>query len=181
MRSPSVFGITAIVVSLLVGCAAAQATDTEYNLGVQAYREKDYATARQHWTNAVEQGEISALNNLGFLLYNGLGGEPDQVHAVSLWKKAATNGHSESQWHLAQAFENGKGTAENAIEAYAWYRCAVANFPAVPQDDAESEIAQDARKSVIRLLAKLSVDQVGASERLAREYIERYAGKPGRE
>jgi TPR repeat protein len=41
--------------------------------GVEAYRSKNYAAARLHWTRAIDHGELSALNNLGYLLYNGLG------------------------------------------------------------------------------------------------------------
>jgi TPR repeat protein len=115
--------------SLLFACLLAQAApDTAYNLGVDAYRVKDYTSARQHWAKAVEEGENFALNNLGFLLYEGLGGPPDQARAVELWSMAARRGNNESQWHLAQAFEKGKGVAQSLVDAYAWYRCAANNF-----------------------------------------------------
>jgi TPR repeat protein len=172
-------GIAVVILSICVACAAAAPMpDTAYNRGVDAYRLKDYASARQHWAKAVEEGETSAFNNLGFLLYNGLGGEPDPARAVMLWKRAGELGHSEAQWHLAQALEVGKGTAASLIEAYAWYRCAIEDYLAAPQDDAESEIAQDARKSLIRILARLSIEQLSASEQLAREYVAKYAATP---
>jgi TPR repeat protein len=138
---------------------------------------KDYAAAREHWLRASEAGEVSALNNLGYLLYYGLGGEPDQDRAVTLWKRAALLGHSEAQWHLGHAFEGGEGVPRSEIEAYAWYRCAVESAEGAPAEEkeVESQIARDARKSLTSLLAKLAPDQLGAAEQLARRYIENYA------
>jgi TPR repeat protein len=173
------FHIAVVLLSMIFGCAAASPIpDTAYNLGVRAFQVKDYALARQHWSQAAEENETSAFNNLGFLLYNGMGGEADPVRAVALWAKAAALGHSEAQWHLAKAFEDGKGTSASMTDAYAWYRCASANFPAVAQDEAESEIAQDARQSLLRLLARLPLEQLVASEQLARDYVAKYASKP---
>jgi hypothetical protein len=166
--------------AMLVACTAQAAPEkSEYNLGVEAYRVKDYASARAHWAKAVEEGEPSAFNNLGFLLHNGLGGAADQVRAVALWKTAAARGHSESQWHLAQAFEDGEGVAMNMVEAYAWYRCAVASMQAAPEEDDESTVAGYARDSIIKLVGILPTEQLAAAEQLARSYIAKYAAKPG--
>jgi hypothetical protein len=165
--------------SLLFACLLAQAApDTAYNLGVDAYRVKDYASARQHWAKAVEEGENFALNNLGFLLYEGLGGPADQARAVELWNMAARRGNNESQWHLAQAFEKGKGVAQSLVDAYAWYRCAANNFAGVQGEDEDRSIADDARTSVLRLLGALPLEQLSAAEQLARDYIAKYPTKP---
>jgi TPR repeat protein len=165
--------------SLLFACLLAQAApDTAYNLGVDAYRVKDYTSARQHWAKAVEEGENFALNNLGFLLYEGLGGPPDQARAVELWSMAARRGNNESQWHLAQAFEKGKGVAQSLVDAYAWYRCAANNFAGAEEEDDDRTIAADARTSVLRLLGALPPDQLAAAEQLARDYIAKYPTKP---
>jgi TPR repeat protein len=168
--------VVSLFLSMLVGCAAASPKETEYNLGVQAYRVKDYSSARQHWTRAVEEHEITAYNNLGFLLYYGLGGEPDATRAVSLWMTAAKSGETESQWHLGQAFEDGKGTGQSVTEAYAWYRCAAASLQATPAvDDIDAQIARDASQSLMRLLPMLTAAQFEASEKLAKLYIEKYS------
>ncbi len=173
--------VISLLLSALVGCVATPSKETEYDLGVYAYRVKDYSTARQHWTRAVEQqDEMMALNNLGYLLYYGLGGEPDTTRAVSLWTAAATKGNSESQWHLGRAFEEGKGTEQSLVQSYAWYRCAAAIFQATPAvDDLDVQIAQDAHTSLVRLLPKLSPSHFEASERLAKEYIAKYSKHTG--
>jgi len=165
-----------LIVAMLVGCAAPSSPRSEYNLGVDAYRAKDYASARLHWTRAVEEHELSAFNNLGYLLYYGLGDEPDSARAVSLWLKAAKDGHSEAQLHLGHAFEDGKGTKQSLVEAYAWYRCSLVNSQAAAKtNDSEAQIAQDASKSLTTLLRKLPTESLESAEQFARQYIAMYA------
>jgi TPR repeat protein len=166
-----------LMLALLAGCAVPSptASPTEYDRGVAAFRSKNYASARLHWSRAAEERDASAISNLGYLLHRGLGGEPDQVRAVSLWTRAAKSGHSEAQRHLGRAFETGQGTAQNFSEAYAWYRCALATAQTAPADDEVApRIAQDARMALASLLPKLPVDQLAASELLARQYIASY-------
>jgi TPR repeat protein len=92
--------IAALLLGACLQAAAQPQPASDYNRGVDAYRTKDYAAARRHWQKAVEQGDIDAHNNLGYLLYNGLGGEQDPARAVSLWQQASMKGQRESQWHL---------------------------------------------------------------------------------
>lgn len=159
------------------GYANSALRESEYNLGVDAYRTKDYASARQHWAKAIEKdGQPAAKNNLGYLLYYGLGGATDQAQAVSLWTQAAHSGDRESQWHLGQAFEDGKALKKSVITAYAWYRCAAEYMQAGSDaDDLEEKIAQDAKKSLVKLLPKLSPAESDAAEKLAKDYIAKYA------
>lgn len=172
--------VASLFFSMLVGCAAAPTKELEYNLGVQAYRVKDYPSARLHWTKAVEEQNIYAYNNLGYLLYYGLGGEQDRARAVLLWTAAAKSGERESQWHLGQAYEDGKGIEQSLTEAYAWYRCAASSFEATPAvDDLDEQIARDASQSVTKLLSKLTATQFEASEKLAKLYIAEYSKRSG--
>lgn len=164
-----------VLLGVLMLHGAAGAGETAYNQGVSAYRAQDYAGARQHWQQAVAEGEASAMNNLGFLLFNALGGPRDEVTAVSLWTRAARAGQSESQWHLADALERGKGVGLDLTEAYAWYRCAVAAMPAVARDEDDRGILADARDAVIRVLGQLPENKVAEAESRAREYIRRFA------
>ena len=157
-------------------CSTPPAGEPEYNLGVAAYRMKDYAAARQHWAKAVDAGDTTAANNLGYLLYNGLGGAADVNRAAALWTRAAQKGERESQWHLGQAFEDGKGVEQNLAEAYAWYRCAAAGLQAAPAlDDMDVQIARDASQSLARLLPKLPPAGFEAAEKLAQQYVAAYS------
>lgn len=166
-----------LVFALSAGSATAAPPASEYNLGVNAYRLKDYTAARQHWTRAADEHEATAYNNLGFLLYYGKGGPADPLQAVWLWKKAARLGETESQWHLGHAYEAGKGIPASAIEAYAWYRCALANFPATPRDDEDGLMMRDARDSLARVREALAFEDLGAAEKLAAQYIAQYSTK----
>ena len=166
--------ILLVILALLAGCAT-RSNESEYNQGVESFRAKDYSNARVHWKMATEQNVRAAYNNLGYLLYFGLGGTPEPEQAVSLWTIAAKNGDREAQWHLAFAFEEGKGVNRDLVSAYAWYRCADANFAAAPliyQEDVEA--MSDTKNAIARVVAKLSIDQVRESEILARKYIEAF-------
>src|SRR6185503_1425061 len=134
-----------------------------------------------HWRQALDEGEVRALNNLGYLLYYGLGGETDSKRAVSLWKKGALAGHSEAQWHLGRAFEDGKGVTQNYTRAYAWYRCALASAQAAAKLDpeVETEIARDVEASLAALVDKLSPSEREDGGRLAQEFLKMYV-KPVR-
>src|SRR5439155_14590269 len=116
--------------------------------------------------------DTAAKNNLGYLLYYGKGGEADVHRAISLWTQAAQNGHRESQWHLGQAFESGKGVERSFIKAYAWYRCAATSLQAAPDaDDVDAAIRQDASQSLVLLLPRLSPAEFEAAEKLAKDYV----------
>ena len=169
----------------LLAAAAAVAQESAYNKGVGAYQARNYAQARLHWTQAIEEGEVSALNNLGYLLYYGLGGEADPKRAVSLWKKGALAGHSEAQWHLGKALEDGKAVTRNYVRAYAWYRCALASAQAAAErnPEVENEIARDVQSSIVTLVDKLSPRELEDGARLAQEFLKMYVkpGRPGRQ
>jgi hypothetical protein len=171
---PSRLFVVALVLSLLA-CAATEPAESSYNQGVAAYRAKDYASARRHWAVIAASGDLSAQNNLGYLLYNGLGGAKDVAGAISLWQKAAVGGHSEAQWHLGHAYQEGQGVPRSNVEAYAWYRCSVASAEAATRErTVEREIANDARRSLERILGLLGKEEFGDGEALAKQYIAKY-------
>jgi len=162
----------------MVGCTEIVTSKSEYNLGVDAYQSKKYSEAREHWAKAADDGEIFAQNNLGYLMYNGLGGESNPERAVHLWHQAAAGGNSEAQWHLGAAYESGKGASKDQAAAYAWYRCAiVSSLSAQAREDsgAESEINRLAAKSLSDLLEKFPADQLQDAEALAKQYISNYS------
>jgi TPR repeat protein len=167
--------IAAMLLALSCGAAAQSDEVSEYNLGVKAFRAKDYGAARLHWGKLVSQAFPEAYNNLGFLLYYGMGGEADPLRARALWRAAAEMKNHESQWHLAQAYEEGKAAPGNPVEAYAWYRCAEAGYRVNPSLDEEGElIKRDASESVVRMLALIPEHQRERAQQLAKVYIDLY-------
>jgi hypothetical protein len=169
-----------VLALVMVGCASVPA-DSEYNLGVHAYQTKNFEDARVHWERAVAEGEVLAKNNLGYLLYYGKGGPKDRERAVALWREAAAGGSSESLWHLGTVYESGGVVPQSSVEAYAWYRCALASAEAREQEDeTEGQIAEDARRSLGQVLARLTPEELSNAQALANEYIAKYARAPSK-
>jgi TPR repeat protein len=176
------FGIV-VLCGLVVASCASVPPETPYNLGVAAYKKRNYSEAAVQWTKSVAHGNTKAMNNLGYLLYFGFGVGKDVNRAVEIWRVASDAGESESQWHLGTAYETGIGTGEqNLLKAYAWYRCAIevaSRKSGSSGDDAQTEAAilDDAKGSLDKLKDKLSTSDLQKGQALAAEYIARY-GKP---
>jgi hypothetical protein len=168
--------IAALLLGACLQAAAQPQPASDYNRGVDAYRAKDYAAARLHWQKAVEQGDVDAHNNLGYLLYNGLGGDQDPARAVSLWQQASMKGQRESQWHLGYAYETGEGVARDVAAAYVWFRCADASFRTIPpSDDGEADMAKDLTASIARTLARIPEVRRKQADDLAERYIDSFS------
>jgi len=167
-----------IACMLLAACATQSETYSAYNSGVYAYRAKDYVTARVEWQKSAASGNADAMNNLGYLLSEGLGGERDEAAAAELWTTAARQGEPEAAWHLGQAYRSGRGVPKTEIEAYAWYRCAVASSRAAgPDQELDAEILKDANDSLSRLIAEFPAEKFQAAQELAGRYVATYAKK----
>ncbi|MDT9002289.1 hypothetical protein RQP53_23615 [Paucibacter sp. APW11] len=165
-----------IATSVLSGSAWAS-DRSPYNKGVDAWRAKDYAEARKQWQQSLaEGGPDEALNNLAFLLYQGLGGPAEPARAVELWRKGAMLAVSEAQLHLGQAYEAGKGVSRQPLTAYAWYRCAVATASLLSKsDDTEASIEKDARGALAALSPSMSSAERQEAETLAHTLITRFS------
>lgn len=81
--------------------------------GTCHYRNQDYQLSAQAWQqlaehNAVDREyqelQIDVLNNLGYLMFFGLGIEKNQAKAIEYWKKAISLGQTESEYHLCHAY-----------------------------------------------------------------------------
>lgn len=164
---------------LLVACAGPvpKAGESSYNQGVEAWRAKNYAEARVQWSRSLaEGGPDEALNNLGYLLYHGLGGGAQPAKAVELWRKGAAVGVSEAQWHLGAAYEEGKGVAASLVQAFAWYLCASATASQANEDSkTERAVANDAVRSAGRLAPRLTASEMAQAEALAGQLIAKYS------
>lgn len=93
-----------------------------FNMGVEAYQNKNYDEAKKYWLMAAEQGDREAQNNLGYLFYSGYGGQKDFTEAARYWRLSAEQGNAEAQFNLASAYENGEGVPKDTSEAMKWYK-----------------------------------------------------------
>jgi hypothetical protein len=164
-----------LVALALSGISAA--ADTAYNLGVDAWHKKDYVEAAHQWSLSVLTGDVNALNNLAHLYASGMGVTRNADAAVGLWRLAAYSGHSESQWHLGVAYEQGLGVPQDLVTAYAWYGCAIESAKRLAPGDVsgtEAMIEGDAQGSFAAIKGKLDKSTRVRAELLRALLVQRY-------
>jgi TPR repeat protein len=61
--------------------------------------------------------QISALSNLGYMLFFGYGIEENKEEAVVYWNKAIGLGHTEAEYHLCHAFADPEVSTYNPVKA----------------------------------------------------------------
>lgn len=114
---------------------------------------QDYKNAAQLWERVlVDTDNLSAKNNLAYLLSEGLGVPKDEVRAVELWTDAAQRGHAEAQFHLGSAMFNGYGVAKDQVRGLAWVLNAVDAAVNLPQVGGGPEVEATARAEKARML-----------------------------
>lgn len=138
--------------------AALGDTDATYRLAVEFFTgqclHQDYANAALLWERVVAAtGDVSATNNLGYLLSEGKGVPRDEVRAVELWSDAARRGHAEAQFHLGSALFNGYGVAKDQARGLAWVMSAVDTAVKLPQVGGGPEVEATARAEMTRMIA----------------------------
>lgn len=84
--------------------------------------EKDLFEARDWFEKAVQQGETSAMVNLGSMYLNGDGVPQDYLKAKELFEKAANKGKLSAQHNLGGMYYFGKGIPKNYTKAIEWYQ-----------------------------------------------------------
>ncbi len=87
----------------------------------------DKTEARAWMKRAAEGGVPDAMNEYGYMFYNGEGGAQDRSTAALWFRKAAERGVVDGQYNLAQLYQSGKGVPLNPSEAYKWMRIAANN------------------------------------------------------
>ena len=86
---------------------------------------KDYAKAKKWFSKAAEKGNAAAMCNLGWLCFNGLGGEKNVTKALSLYKNAAVKGDAQAATNLGYVYLNGKVVKKDHKKAREWFSKAV--------------------------------------------------------
>ena len=84
----------------------------------------NFEEALKWYTKAAEQGDASALNNLGCMYLVGDGVEADAEKGFKLLYKSAEIGNDSSQYNVGLMIHEGVGTITNKEEAVKWIRLA---------------------------------------------------------
>ena len=77
----------------------------------------DYQKAFKYYEMAANQGDATALNNLGSLYFNGVGVPVNYQKAIELLEKAAAAGSSEAALNLGFIYLSGRNASSNATHA----------------------------------------------------------------
>ncbi len=94
---------------------------SNYELGIEAHKNKQYEAARAYWEDGAAEGNISAMFNLGILLSKGIGGPQDLERAATLFRRTGEAGLAMGQHNLALAYYAGKGLLKDNEQAHFWW------------------------------------------------------------
>ncbi|MGO9171020.1 MAG: caspase family protein [Rhodomicrobium sp.] len=85
-----------------------------YQLARTLHAAGDFVRARELYRELSKEGHVAATFNLGYMFYNGDGGDQDKVEAARLFRKAADLGDGSAMDGLAVLYDNGEGVKEDA-------------------------------------------------------------------
>ena len=94
----------------------------DWDKGVTAYQNGDYATALKEWTPLAEQGNAYAQFNLGLMYKYGDGVPQDYSTAVKWYTLSAEQGNATAQSNLGLMYANGNGVPQDYKTAVKWLK-----------------------------------------------------------
>ena len=113
--------IPVLLFSLFLGALSYSA---DFNKGLTAAQNGDWATALKEWKPLAGQGDADAQTNLGLMYQNGWGVPQDDKEAVYWYKLAAEQGDAKAQYNLGVMYDVGEGVPQDDKEAVRWYTLA---------------------------------------------------------
>ena len=96
---------------------AAPISAQDFDRGVAAYNNGDYATALKEWKPLADAGSISPQSNLGLMYANGRGVPQDDKEAAKWYTLAAEQGFANAQLNLGVMYDIGEGVPQDHEEA----------------------------------------------------------------
>jgi len=93
----------------------------DFQAGVDAYNQGDYATVLKEWQPLAEQGDAVAQDSLGHLYHYGKGVPQDYQEAVRWFWLAAEQGYQIAQFNLGFMYDKGQGVPQDYAQARVWY------------------------------------------------------------
>ena len=99
----------ACALCLLLLCAGAAADSSEFKKAVAAERKGDYQRAHYTFSMLAGQGDPKAQHALGRLYEHGRGVQGNAQTAMQWYRRAADQGHADSEYRLAVAYAYGVG------------------------------------------------------------------------
>ncbi|MFQ5445165.1 MAG: tetratricopeptide repeat protein [Nitrospinales bacterium] len=130
---------------------------------------QDYREALKWYEKVPRQNDPEALQNMGYIYANGLGGVGKNLKkAFSLYLKAAQQGHVGGQYFVGQFYARGLGVEKDNVKALMWFDLVVSQSR-VPFNEFQSAGA-DALFFVNRLKSKMAPDEILMARKLRKEW-----------
>jgi TPR repeat protein len=101
---------------------AAPAWTAEFERGMAAMGQGDFASAMAEWAPLAEAGHPRAQNGLGILYANGFGVARDYGRALAWFRRAAVQGLPDAQNNVGRHYRFGLGIGADAVEAARWIK-----------------------------------------------------------
>lgn len=150
--------IPVLLFSLLLGAPSYSA---DFNKGLTAYDNGDYATALKEWKPFAEQGDAIAQYNLGVMYQAGEGVPQNYKEAVRWWTLSAEQGHADAQGNLGAMYAFGTGVLKDFVYAHMW-----GNIAATNGNKLGAKLRDDFEK-------KMTLSQIEEAQRLARDCVKK--------
>jgi len=112
-----------LTIAVLLG-SVGMSWSADFQKGLTAAQNGDYATALREWKPLAEQGHATAQYSLGVIYDNGYGVPENDKTAVKWYRLAAEQGNDFAQYNLGLMYDNGQGVPEDDKTAVKWYRLA---------------------------------------------------------
>lgn len=152
-RYLAVFTILTGMVILYAGCAS-----DPYHKGFKAYRNGDYATAKEELTPLAEQGDDEAQLHLGLMCRDGYGVMPDLRKAEKWLQKSAEQENMSARVALGSMYADPRSPIQNDVKALMWF-----NFAAAQGSKEAHSLRED-------LIVRMTPAQTMEAQRLGREF-----------
>ena len=111
--------ILCLTLAVLLGSAGVS-WSADLQKGLDAHRNKDYATALRELKPLAEQGDAYAQNNLGSMYESGHGVPQDNKTAVKWYRLAAEQGSAPAQSSLGVMYATGNVVSQDDKIAVKW-------------------------------------------------------------
>jgi TPR repeat protein len=102
----------------------ANTAHADFEKGMNAYQDKDYATALIEWMPLADAGDSQAQYNLGWMYKRGRGVPQSDDTAIMWLNLSATSGHPGAQSALGHIYYYGEGVERNELIAARWFTLA---------------------------------------------------------
>ena len=109
--------VFSFALALMTGPLLSDASAADFEAGIRALQEKNYAAALHEFQTLAAAGAANAEFMVGVIYENGYGVAADPVLAAKWYRRAADRGLASAQYNLSVFYQLGRGVALDLSEA----------------------------------------------------------------